>query len=590
MPVPHATFPLLALCLVAGLHGACGGDTGGSVALPALPDTSLDGSLRRQLIAVENEVRRLAAGGAPAPDIAAAVGGLGRLYHGVQLLEPEAVLMLENALACYREARRLDDADWRWPYLEAFAAETRGRLTEAATGYRDALERGPDRTTPILRLAEVERRLGRFEEAGRLWRRVLATAPSNPFALLGLGRIALDRGDSRAAVDLLERTVELAPAAGEAHHALGLAYRNLGDAESAARHLSLGGATGMSVGDPLIQEMTALPTGSRAFFRRGLLAVQAGALDQAIGLLRSAVEEDSDNLLAYRNLALAEAQAGRREEAAATLAGLAARDPADAWARVELGRLMAEDGRLDQALPHLREAVRLAPDYLAGRIQLGLALMRAGDAAAAIRQLEAATGIDPFSAEARNQYAAALAVSGRAEEGERLLRERLVAAPDDAGAARILSGILRQQGRTEDARQVLERTLEAGEPAPADEGVLRLELGRLLAMEAAPARALSHLEAARRLVPELHEPAFLAGLVAAQLGRLDQASDAFAEVLGSRPGFVPARLGLAEVLARRDRCGEAMDVLQEGRRLQPGDGRLAEAMEQLGGACATDGG
>ena len=579
-------FRFVPLFLLAALPAGCGLDAGPSVDLPAFGDTITDGPLRTQIGSFEERVRRLEAEGAPAPDLAAAVGELGRLYHGLQLLEPEALQMLENALACYRAARRIDDLDWRWPYLEAFALETQGELAEAADGYREALDRSSGMTVGLLRLAEVERRLGRFEAAESLWNQALETEPDQASALLGLGRIDLDRGDFASASAFLEQVVELVPEAGQAHHALGLAYRNLGSVEAAERHLGLASEAGVPLEDRLIQEMTALPVGSRALLRRGLLAVRAGALEAAVGLLRSATEQDPANLLAHRNLALAQMQAGMAREAAATLAGLAELDASDAWARVELGRLLSEEGRLDLAVPHLRQAVDLAPDYLAGRLQLGQALVQRGEASAALTQFEAAIELDPYSAEARVQYAAALAAAGRPDVGIQVLRERLAQAPADAGAARFLSRILRQQQRLAEAQTVLERSLEIRRGVPAEEGALRLELGRILALRGDPARAFSQLAQARRQAPDLFEAGFLAGLVAAQLGNLDYASDAYAEVLGARPDFVPARLGLAEVLERRGRCVDAVDLLEEGRRLRPGERTLYGPLARLRAACA----
>lgn len=368
---------------------------------------------------------------------------------------------------------------------------------------------------------------------------------------------------------------------------MGLARRNLGDLDRAERHLDQASDVAVTLDDRLIQEMAALPRGSQALFRRGLLAVRAGAPDDAVALLRSSVEQDPANLMARRNLGLALLEARRPREAAVALTELARLDASDAWVRVELGRLLAEEGRFDIALPHLERAVDLAPDYPQGRLQLGVVLARTGDAEGAVLQFEAALDYDPFSAEARYQYAAALAATGRAEEGSRVLRERLAEAPTDFGAARALSRILRQQERLGEAQEVLESALRRQQGVPVEEAALRLELGRILAMRGEPARALSQLAQTRRQAPELYEAGFLAGLVAAQLGRLDYASEAYVEVLGVRPDFGPARLGLAEVLERRGRCEEAVEVLEEGRRLRPAARSLEGPLARLRAACAA---
>ena len=575
----------LAVALLAAAAPGCAGDDRSAPQLPVADLSSADEALRVQIAGHEERIRALHAKRAAATEVAASVGELGRLYHGLQLLQPEALYLLENALACYREAQRIDPGDWRWPYLEAFALDARGDLAPAARRYRAALASTPDRLAVLLRLAEVEHRLGRPSAAQALWREALALDPDQPAAHYGLGRIALDSGDAAAAAEALERALELAPAAGRVHHALALARRDLGDRDRVGFHLDRANETPTPIDDPLVQGLALLPSGSRATLQRGLLAVQAGAMDDAVQLLQRATEEDPSNPAAHRNLALALIDAGRPDRAIAALQALARLVPADAWAQLELGRLFATRGRFDLSLAHLERAVELAPRHKQARVELGLALARAGRPREALPHFETALDIDPFFAEVHNHQAVVLAAIGRPDEGAGLLRQRLAAAPGDGAAARALSRILRQQQRFDEARRVLADALATAPDEPREEGALRLELGRLLALGNQPARALSELNRARRLAPELFESAFLAGLVYAELGRLDDAGAAHAAALEARPDFGPARLALAEVLAQRGRCDEAIETIEAGRRLTPSDRNLDHALADLRRAC-----
>ena len=584
----HGRWPLQAVLVAMAVLG-CGGDSRSAPQLPAADLSSADEALRVQVARHEQRIGDLHAERAAAEEVAATVGELGRLYHGLQLLQPEALYLLENALTCYREAQRLDPGDWRWPYLEAFALDARGDLEPAARRYRAVLASTPNRVTVLLRLAEVEHRLGLSSEAEARWREALALDPDQPAAHYGLGRTALDAGNAAAAAEALERALELAPAAGRVHHALALTRRDLGDRDRAAFHLERANESPAPIDDPLVQDLALLPTGSRATLQRGLLAVQAGALDDAVRLLERATEEDPANLAAHRNLALALIDADRPDEAISALQTLAGLDPADAWTQLELGRLLGVRGRFDLSLTHLERAVKLAPRHKQARVELGLALARSGRPREALPQFETALDIDPFFTEVYNHQAVVLAAMGRPDEGARLLRQRLDAAPGDGAAARALSRILRQQQRFDEARRVLTAALATAPDDPRNEGALHLELGRLLALGNQPARALSELNRARRLAPELFEAAFLAGLVYAELGRLDDAATAHAAALEARPDFGPARLALAEVQARRGRCEEAIDTIETGRRLTPADRNLDRALTDLRRSCVEGG-
>jgi len=563
----------------------CSADSRPALVLPRSVITDADDALRAQIAHRERRVRDLHAERAPASEVASAVGELGRIYHGLQLLQPEALALLENARLCYGEAHRLDPSDWRWPYLEAAALQAGGELEAAARRYRAVPATSSNTLVLPLPRPDVARQLGRTDEAAELWQRALALDPSQAAAHYGIGLLALDRGQPAAALGPLERALRLDPDAGRVQHALAIARRDLGDLEEARAHLSLANETPPAIDDPLVQEMALLPVGSRADLQRGLLAVRHGAVEDAVRLLSSARDAEPGNRAILRNLAIALSEAGDQERAIAILRELARMDPRDAWAEQQLGRRLVQRGGLRNALPHLERAVELAPRDKQARLELGVALAAASRPSDALRQFEAALDVDPFFADVLPHRATALAAAGQPGEAERLLLERLGSAPGDGAAARTLSRILRQQGRLAEAREGLENALAERPGGAREEGALRQELGRLLALADQPARALVELNRARRLAPDLFEAAFLAGLVQARLGRFEGAEEAHRAALATRPDFHPARLGLAEVLAAQGQCARAREVLKEASRRNPADRSLGSALASLGRSC-----
>ena len=562
---------------------ACTGGEG--LPLPSVYQAH-DPAVRSQIASLEHRVRTLEADDATNAELATAVGELGKLYHGLQLLDSYAFNALEAAQRCYSEASRLDSTDHRWPYLTAFAAQTAGDLDTAATAYREALAIQADLIPALHRLAETEAARGRPDEAVALWNRALEVQPEFAPALYGLGALALDRGDADTATGYLERSLAAEPGAGRGYYSLGMAYRRLGDGERSAEHLAQASHTGFTLDDPLARELAYLPNGSTAQVQQGLIAVQAGEFAAAATLFGRAVQADPTNLEARQHLALAHMDARQLEQAQAAYEEVLALDPTSASAHFALARLHAGLGRPLEAIRHLTRATDLAPDYKQAHYQLALLLERAGRPREAVERYDRVLALDPSYAETPTRRAGALAAAGRLVEALGILKARVAEAPSDAAALQALSVVLRQHERLPEARAALERGLASAPFAATDEARLRTELGGILAIEGQLLPALTHLETAQRLDPTQAETSFLLGMVQADLGRPGQAVRALAAALAVRPDLTPARLRLASLLARANRCDEALQLVEDGRRFAGNEAALGQALRQLRTTCA----
>ena len=108
-------------------------------------------------------------------------------------------------------------------------------------------------------------------------------------------------------------------------------------------------------------------------------------------------------------------------------------------------------------------------------------------------------------------------------------------------------------------------------------------LGLLHMAQDDPAAALALIEAAHRLAPEGRSAHNLA-IVLKRLGRNDEAIAREREAVAQYPDYVPAWLGLAEMLAESGACGDASAVLVAfaDRALRAGDrDAVQQATERL---------
>jgi tetratricopeptide (TPR) repeat protein len=166
-----------------------------------------------------------------APEDGTASGGLGMVLS--------AYGQSEQARSCYLRARRLDPAEFRWPYYEAISLGDLGRLDEAIGVMGTALALRPDHPEARLRLAEWLAQTGDPARARALYEAVLAADPRRPEARLGLGRLLLEQGDAQGAVDQLRAALDADWRVGEVHYALSRALRELGDQTGAEQHAAL---------------------------------------------------------------------------------------------------------------------------------------------------------------------------------------------------------------------------------------------------------------------------------------------------------------------------------------------------------------
>jgi arylsulfatase A-like enzyme len=225
-----------------------------------------------------------------------------------------------------------------------------------------------------------------------------------------------------------------------------------------------------------------------------------GRYAEAAALSREVIAERPDMAEAYEHVALSLQMLERQEEAVSVLRSGLGKVVADESLRRHLAQALSESGRAPEAVDVLRPFEETGePETLA---VLGIALSDAG----------------------------------RNEEGERVLRRLISQDESDPKAHENLGIVLLRMGRAPEARDELRRALALNESLPIAWNTLGVAIFDL----EGPDAALSAWRKAYELDPRQYNALFNTGLVAAKLGRLDEARQALGQFARTAP---PQRFG-----------------------------------------------
>ncbi|WP_298375486.1 tetratricopeptide repeat protein [Azospirillum sp.] len=193
-------------------------------------------------------------------------------------------------------------AELKTPYIEALAADGKGKELAEAVRSAVATEQDPERLRRFARLAEQGRERKASAES---WRALLAQRPEDGEALRQLGMLAFDENRLLDAERLLRRFVARAPDDYEAYYFLG-------------------------------EALTALKRSSAAtpFFQTALAQLRAGKIRN------DAVTQTEANLLN---------RLGKVDDAVALFEGLRKQRPENTQLKADFASLLIENGRLPEA-------------------------------------------------------------------------------------------------------------------------------------------------------------------------------------------------------------------------------------------------
>ena len=256
------------------------------------------------------------------------------------------------------------------------------RYREAEPVLRRLYETAPQQPEYWWSLAQLYVAQGRFEQALETLSRPLRENPGSPELLLARATVAANAKRYDAALRDFARLLELAPNDARVHERLATTHYFRGDLRSAELHY---------------RKARELDRSSlTATLRLALLLGELNRKEEAVALLREALELEPDHPVALNNLAhwLAESPDGLDE--ALWLAQRAyQKAPASPIVAETLGSIYLKRNMSDEAIQLYQRLAQSEPGRVRWRSQLARAYLQKGDKRQAIRALEKALAARP---------------------------------------------------------------------------------------------------------------------------------------------------------------------------------------------------
>ncbi len=482
-------------------------------------------------------------------------------YHlGLTMLaQPTSPNPVEDAIAEFQAEVKLAPEDPEANLYLGITLVDAQRPEEALPALEAVMRSGPPQAVTLYYLGRCQRSLDRLEEAVRSQQRALELAPE------------------QGVDDRLLRLI---------HSQLGTALRTLGREDEAVVHLTeakrLWGTESEAAKGQLDRKMAGLPdqgddpTAVAALVDASPLSALTAA--QRVELARRVKAELAR---AYLNLGVMQAQAQRFTRAVEHLEKAAAVDPGFPRVQYSLGVAYFNAGQFAKAADPLGRALEASPSDSGLRQMLATSLINAGLYARAAELLrdDPQRTSDPSLEFA---YGLSLVRSGRTAEGERVFSGLLARHGESAELSVVLGQAHAQDGDFEAAISTLQRAVQLKPDvaeANATLGVIFLKQGKLDEAEQA-------LRAELKTSPKDVQSANALATVLDLQGRPEEAVPLLRGVLKAKPEFADARYLLGKILLAQGAAAEALEHLEAAVHAAPEDPnihyQLGRAYQSLG--------
>ncbi len=331
---------------------------------------------------------------------------------------------VDGALACFREAIRLDPAHAIAYNNLGIALHDKKDTVGATAAWNESIRLDPRFAEPHKHLAGVLSERGDLDGALAHCRDAVRLNPGDPGGYVTLANVLYDKRDLDGAIDALRRAIARAPGLAIAHSTLGSALyekRDLDGAEASLR-----------------EAVRLDPNDKESHNNLGLVLKARGDFPEAIACFRRALQIAPNVAAIHLNLGSVLGPSGDPAGARACFEKAIELDPALATrlnkplalAHFELGNHLRRAGDLDGMIAAYQEAVRLDPDFPPVYYLLGNALRARGDVDGAIAQLRHAVRLIPRHAEAHTNLGNALLSRGDLTEAADCFREAIRLSPN----------------------------------------------------------------------------------------------------------------------------------------------------------------
>lgn len=430
------------------------------------------------------------------------------------------------------------------------ACLSEGRTSEAQEAFEKARNLEPTAAKPLIGLACVADLQGQLDRALKYLNAAQGRDPGDPAIAFSIGFCLERRDRTEEAKTAYRRALELCPELRNALERLAAISIRDGDWDTAIAQY-----------ETLVDRE---PGDLDALLTLGNLYLQAERPADAIDQYQQAlfIEPQSEDTLADAELLSDE---GRLGEAILTLERLVRKYPGIAPFHVQLGDLYVKAGCDNQAIEQYQTALETQPNFLEATVKLGTQHMRQGRFVDAALTFNRAVELNDRLMTAFVGLGVAQHACGRRHE---CLATFDLAASLEPSTTLLFSETTRLQLQSE--QRVGAFSGGDGEDGGADDGPDHDEL---------ISEAIRRHQDALVQTPTHADLHYRHGLLLRQVGRHDDAIEAFHQAVRINPHYSKAQVKLAICLKECGRTDEAIDAFQQALRL---DDRYVDVHYQLG--------
>jgi len=297
----------------------------------------------------------------------------------------------------------------------------------------------------------------------------------------------------------------------------------------------------------------------------GVICLQAGKHDTAIGLIKRAVTQNPAHPVYHFNLGLAYQERGQLDAAVTAYLQAIGLRSSFAEAQTNLGNALRALGRYDEAIHAHRQAICIKPDYAEAHSNLGAVFRDQGkfeDAAASHRRAIALRHDYP---EGYSNLGTALHDLGKLDEAIAAYRQAISIRPDFADAYTNLAAALCDQHTFDEAVAAYRQAIRIDPNLAGAHVGLGSAWHRLGKLE----EAISAYQQAILIEPNNAEAHANIGVTRCLQGRTEEGIAAYRQAIVLKPDIAETHKNLALALREIGRLSESRSALEEAIRLDP---------------------
>ncbi len=439
------------------------------------------------------------------------------------------------------------------PELLTVRAVARARLKDRAGALADAqraVELAPRNEDSVSALAGLYEEDGQRQRAVDLLQTTIKSVPDTVGLRQVLAQVYLSTGDEKLAEEQLQQIVRLRPKELPLRFRLAAFYvgaKRLDDAERTMKEATL-----------------AVPQGDTAKLAYVEFLTQYRSAAQGEAVLRDLIVHEPANYDLQLRLAALQQRAGAVQEAVATYRDIIARRngrPEGDAARDRIAAVDVTIGKSAEAKELVAEVLRNNPGDSDALILRGNMSLREGDPSSAITDLRAVLRDQPHNVMLLRTLARAHLANNERSLAEENLRTAVREAPEDISARVDLGELLARTHHVDEAITLLEQTVKS---APGESGTAaRTALAEAYLAKPDLQAARAAAEDLKTLRPDLAIGWYLAGLVAQQQQRPDDAQRELEHALKIQPSATDALNALARLEFWRGQHAKAIALVRD---------------------------